>query len=235
MIKRPAIKDVSRWTRVGKGRELQFYATNEEVASWMQSVLPLDYAPYYLVGAERVKEGSVYQDRVFKCEIPEFLQVLSSSTTRLYNFWIWSQALTPDLPLSRRERIDAVFSNNGLVLLQHGLMTEDYRDPSRHRRCHASRIAITDRVFNIETQETRTYEDYLHIYKKLHNAIRKDLVYISIVHDKHGHESKTRYKMWTERAAHKYQAGFPYWDSPGQLTPKPDESQRSAMHNKKRR
>jgi hypothetical protein len=44
--------------RVGRGRELQFFATDSEVRGRLLSALPPEYGSYTLVGFDSVKEGS---------------------------------------------------------------------------------------------------------------------------------------------------------------------------------
>lgn len=220
MTVQPLIEDLDQWARAGRGREFQFYATGEEVQHWMQEALPAECEPYFLVGADRVEENGVYIDEPFKCEIENLLECIGPSVNPRHSFWIWSLKLTPNLPLQRGIWIDKLCSYNGLILLQHGLMVEDRRDPARHVRRKASRIAITDKVRNLESGAVHVHYGYLSVFEQLRRIAKKSLVYTSIIRDQEGKERESRSPMWTEGAVNGYLAGHPFWDSPGQLVSK---------------
>ena len=40
------IENVNEWDRVGRGHELPFYATDQEIQTWLLDILPLEHRPY---------------------------------------------------------------------------------------------------------------------------------------------------------------------------------------------
>src|SRR5215217_8032924 len=117
------ITDVDRWDRGNFGRRFQFIATDEEVQHWLLHCLPSKYAPYRMVGYDRVPgDGSFYVDEPEQCELDALLPCMQERDPPRWAFFIWSQTLTPDLPLQRMDLrhtsgIDKVCIYNGLVLL----------------------------------------------------------------------------------------------------------------------
>jgi hypothetical protein len=218
MIKEPITEDLDNWNRIGRGRTLQFFATDDEVQHWLKTALPPEYAPYTLVGTDKVRvDRRRYIDQPFRCELVELVQCMHAIQTPRYNFWILSEVLTPGLLLEPRPGVDRILSFNGLILLQHGLMLKDYRDPIQSIKQDASSIGIVDRVVNLKTGEERFYEDYSKIYEQLHKTISKDLIYSSIVSFREGGEKETLLKRMTEGAVRNYQSGFPLMNRPGRL------------------
>ncbi len=47
------------WYRAGRGREMQFYATDEEIADWLVKTLPLQYAPYVILRQQWAFSGLI--------------------------------------------------------------------------------------------------------------------------------------------------------------------------------
>jgi hypothetical protein len=214
------IENLDRWERVGRGRTLQFFATDEEVQGWLVHALPPEYAPYHLVGVDIVKEDRLYVEQPFMCEISALLQCMQGLEEPRYDFWIWSEILTSTLPLQGGAWLTKFFSFNGLINLQHGSMIRDYSDPSRRICRAASSIGLVDRVRNLDTGEERHHEGYLRIYKALHKTIKKALVYSSIIRFPDGHEEEDTHLRMTEAAVHSCQAGFPFINAPGRLLTK---------------
>jgi hypothetical protein len=217
-MERPAIQDHDRWMRVGKGRELQFFATDEEVQAWLVHALPPQYAPYHLVGADKVKQDRFFTEAPFECEIFSLINCMRGTEDVRYNFWIRSEVLTPKLPLTQGFGLTKLFSYNGLVLLQHGLMLRNLYEFGQPLKRAASRIAVVDKVRNLETGEGRHHQGYLEVYKALHRTISQALIYSSIVQDANGLEREdTRLQRMTQAAVHAYQAGFPFTNAPGRV------------------
>src|SRR5216683_1076005 len=119
-----AIVDTHRWTRAGKGRELQFFASDAEVQDWLNRGLPARYAPYRLVGSDSVKEDADYIEQPFQCAVTDLVPCMRAGNGRRWRFWILSDHLSAGLVLERGGAVDMLCSYNGLVELQHGLKTE---------------------------------------------------------------------------------------------------------------
>jgi hypothetical protein len=214
----PIIYDVDQWCRVGRGKELQFFATDSEVQEWLLRCLPSANRPYSLVGEDLIPfDKRHYAPKPFRFELSEFPQCVYRSTgdTR-FNFWIHSDRLTPGLRLDQRASPGAICSLNGLLLLQHGSCLDGRRD--------ASRIAIVDRVQHAITGETRHYYDYLVVFKHLRKIIRRALIYSSMQTFADGHiEEDTSLQLMTDGAVRSHHAGFRFTNEPGRRI-RPDNS-----------
>lgn len=212
------INEPNRWTRAGRGKTLQFFAVDQEVQRWLLENLPSEYAPYDLITFDRIQDGQGYMDHAFSCGIEALSQCLNPPPQPRYNVWIRSQTLTPQIPVWRGFMLEQFFSYNGLVLLQHGLMVRDSRT-SPERMCReVSRIGIVDRIQHQVSGEIREHKEYLRIYKSLHKAIAKELVYSSIIWDVDGHEMEdTRTDLWTEGAVQSYRSGSAFIHRPGNV------------------
>jgi hypothetical protein len=211
------IKDVDQWQRAGRGRVLQFFATDAEVQEWLIGHLPNQYAPFYLVGSDLVPEGSVYVEQPFQCEVAALLECMSGPVRRRWKFRIWSEVLTPGLELRRGEPIDTICSYNGLVGLQHGLMTRDQKN--------SSSIGITHRVQNMYTGQLVQHDGYLQIFDALRRAIEKKLCYATIYRGLDGSESESRrVERWTEAAVREWESGVHFTAKPGRLLTKAKRS-----------
>jgi hypothetical protein len=213
------VTEIENWRRKGRGRTLQFFATDNEVQHWLNNELPVEYQPYKLVGADKVKTGRSYSEHPFVCDIEQFLDCLYEADTHRFNFWIWSQSLSPELSLESGTSLTGYLAFNGLVLVQHGSMIRPRvpRDPAISRYRAESAIGIVDTIQHRETGETLTHSAYLQIYIKLRKAIKQELVWTSIVEDSRGHKAETTLQMMTAGAVEAYAAGVPFINKPGRF------------------
>lgn len=215
-MKNQFIQDPTEWVRLGRGKNRQFFATDDEVQTWLLEGLPKQYAPYELIVVDRVKHATSYIDQAFAYQVEALSQCLHDASQPRYEVWIRSKCLTPEIPIWSGVQLDHVLSFNGLVLLQHGLMIRDRRTASAPLCRDVSRIAIVDKVQHRVTGEIREYKEYVNIYTSLDKVIRRALVYSSIVWDMQGNESEdTRLQLWTEGAVTSYHAGVRYVHRPG--------------------
>lgn len=213
------ITALAQWQRVGRGRSLQFFATDEEVQAWLNHALPEEFAPYVLVGVDKIKQSRFkYVDEPFQCDVSALSACMSGPVGRRSDFWICSKVLTPELLLRRGIWQQRLFSSNGLVDLAHGMMVKvrNPRDPAQPLEQYASAVGIVDKIQNLETGEVRQYEGYLRIYQALRKVIRKELVYSSVVRAADGTEAEdTSVALMTEGAVRAYAEGIPYINRPG--------------------
>jgi hypothetical protein len=189
------------WERAGRGRSLQFFATDEEVERLLSDVLPEEYEPFLLVGVDVCRQGDGYVRRPFEFKIRDFRLALESPQGRRWSFFLGSGRLTPQLRADELPADEAVFSLSGLVHLQHG---------RQHRGLWTeSSIGVVDRVRNIDTGEVREHERYLGIYKTLESASRKILKYPAIQKFADGHEEIVKTIGFSSGMAKLHAQGIP--------------------------
>lgn len=145
-------------------------------------------------------------------EVDQLVESLRQTDGSGYNYWLWSEELTPDLRLEQCERVNGICSHNGLVLVQHGLMRRGAKDRSR--------IAIIEGVVNLDTGEERRHDGYAKVYRTLRRVIDKHLVYSAVHRFRDGHEEEDdRVQRMTEGAVREYEAGVKYAVRPGRRLP----------------
>jgi hypothetical protein len=202
-----AVLDPEHWSRVG-GREFQFFATDEEIRDWLLTALPENFAPYHLVGADVVAEGGRYVREPFRCELEQLPSYIRRSPPLRDMFDIWSEVLTPGLELRRGQRIEAVYSLNGLVGVQQGMMRRERRD--------VSRITVVAKVQHLATGKIVEHPGYPEVFESLRRAIKKAVCYTTIWIYPDGRElADDRLAPWTEGAVREYEAGVLFVARPG--------------------
>lgn len=157
------------WERV-EGRELQFFALDEELDRWIAEGLPNEFWPYELLTCDMVKVGHrEYEERAAKCD---GLSVsLCRTGTDRFSFWIRSRRLSAELLRSAQQRRD--WSLNGLILVQHGFQHRGKRD--------ASRIVIIPKIRNTTTGEVVDHTQHLKVFRALSRRIKADLKHATII------------------------------------------------------
>ena len=63
------IYDIDNWSKVGRGIGMQFYAADDEIAAWLATAMPPEFAPYSLIGSDLKKKGSAYVEKYFAYSI----------------------------------------------------------------------------------------------------------------------------------------------------------------------
>jgi hypothetical protein len=217
------ISDVTSWARAGNGLELQFYATDSEVADWLQRFLPTEYAPYFLVGSDLVGSGRKnYAEVPFRFELADFPACAHPTDRERPNFWLLSERITSGLSTATGDRVADTYWCNGLIELQHGwrLKVKHLRPEISYQQ--SSRIAILNRIQNLKTGDIRTNETaYMDIFRLLRRAIKRELVYCTVLNFPDGHkEEDCRTALMTEKAAQAYREGFPFLCAPGRAVTK---------------
>jgi len=191
------VGDIHDWVRVGRGRGLEFYVDDEEMAGILtESLLPA-YGPYVLAGSLMIEEGKgKYVEEPFIRDIGEFLQLRREG---VWEFFICSTAVTKDLNIRRGDRVSARLSLSGLVNLQQGAL-------HKGRWCESS-IGVVDRVVNRETGETVTHREYLQILNALKRSLKKLLCYPTVQTYKDGTRVRSRTVLMSRGLADKYCRG----------------------------
>lgn len=209
------------WTRVGRGSELQFFATDDEVTDILTQALPPAFAPYRVIGRVATKppdHGSV-EWRIFECDLPEAVE----SVRRLDAGPVWlAAAVTPSGGPTRDD--EEARSLTGLVLIDPGLVRRGAKE--------AARIAFVRRVRNLLSGTTEENEDYAHIWAALRAAIKSRLRWTTIhtFPDGIAREDATL-KLMTDGAAEAARVTPAEWSvQPGRPLPEPSRLPRGRGH-----
>jgi hypothetical protein len=156
-------EDLNGWYRAG-GREMQFYATDEEIAEWLVATLPVQYAPYVILREEWAHPRMVVH--------PYALDDVAASFTadRSARHWIQSKVLSPELGPREVRRPDDLgkLSFRGLVAIR---VMDEFGG-----RMEPASMTMIDRIRHEATGEERRQPEYLRIFERLRRSMRKRLV-----------------------------------------------------------
>lgn len=189
------------WERAGRGREIQFFATDEDVAGWL-ACLPEEFEPYVVV-ASAGRELVGGRQQVFSLE--EFTDALRRRSRLMsYEFALGSARLTVGLESHARSHPLEWLYLSGLLLLQHGLLREGGAQD-------ASRVAMIDRVRSRRSGETRSHSEYRRLFRTLEAAIEADLRFRVVRLLADGGREEHDYQRWTARAADAYARGVQFY------------------------
>ena len=203
---------VKEWRRLGRGRGLDFYATDDEVQRWLIEGLPAHSAPYTLVTIKTTGYRETYLEQGVEFGIEELKKAMYELDKVRWQYWIRSKMITPELELSPNRRLTWVLSFSGLVELQHGLYNKNRWVEGRD----ASSIGIVDRVINDATGAMIEHKGYLKIFNALRKRVKKDLCYSSFWKYKDGSElEEFKLRLMTEGAVRAYEEGMKFVNRPG--------------------
>jgi hypothetical protein len=202
--------DPARWKRAGSGRELQFFATDEEVQSCLESGLPPELGPWTVAAVDIVRSGRSFGRELFFCAPAEFSAAIAPPDRDRSSFWIVSERLSPMLLDVPADSFEDSANICGVPVLQHGVKFDGRHD--------ASRLAIVDRVQHVDTGEARTHASYLRVFQSLCEALRALLVYSTVYTFPDGHAEKDdRNTLMSSGVAEGVRAGALYTRNPGHL------------------
>lgn len=203
---------VNKWRRLGRGRVLQFFATDDEVQQWLLEGLSKKWAPYTLVVVDFTGYGESHMEKGVEFGIEELKRAMYELYEVKWQFWIRSMVITPELDLSPHRRLTRMFSCIGLVELQHG----SYNKNRWVEGQNASSIGIVDKVINDATDKVIEHKDYLKVFNALKKRIKKDLCYSSFWKYKDGSEYEDfKSRLMTEGAIKAYENGMKFVNRPG--------------------
>jgi len=145
-----AENDLLSWIRVG-GSELQFFATDDEVAEFLIHGVPQEYAPYQLYTFSRVEVArKKFLDYTEAFPPDEFLsKVNARRDQRLDMFFIRSQILTPTFQVERERtaNTEGLLSLNGFISLQNGFV---HGSGFFQGKQSESRVSVIKGVHNVD-------------------------------------------------------------------------------------
>ncbi len=203
---RSLVVDTKSWLRRG-GHRFDFFATDEDVQSWLNSGLLEGYEPYSLCGASRRLEGGIVEQDTFMIRPGDFWMHRKSNPSN-WEYWIFSEKLTPVGGIrDQLKAIDRVASVNGLVLLQHGSYNRDKLD--------CSSLCVVDKLVHSGTLEEMEFEEYLKIFTRLKRVIKKDLKYSTRHVYPNGAVVEDERLLMTEKAAAAIEDGVRYINDVG--------------------
>ena len=188
----------AEWSRAGRGRELQFFATDVEVQHWLGH-LPEQYAPYTVWGSRLVKRERQYERALFCCPLDEWARAVAGVSEEGPSppdqFFLHAAAVMPGLPTddAAAQHANEWASLNGLVLVQHG--------STRAGRKSASRVAVTDKIKNRMSGKVVSLGDRTVVFDALRTMVERELRFTSIQVFKDGHEEEDDSQLMTAEAA----------------------------------
>lgn len=194
----PQIYDPAEWSRVGRGRELQFFATDAEVLKWFD-MLPEEYAPYTIWGSRLLQRNGEHERVLFSYPLEKWRDALGCGrpvgSPAPKQFFLHAAELMPPLPADEEaaSRANEWASLNGLVLVQHGA--------TRAGRQLASRISVTDKIKNRSSGEVVSLKSRTVIFDALRTMIELDLRFTSMQVFGDGHEEEDGLQLMTTEAA----------------------------------
>lgn len=160
----PIILETHQWLREGRGKTFQCFATAEELVEILSMALPVQFAPYSLLGTCLVKEGKTYQHDYLSGSISDFPLLRARG---IQQFFIRSQVLSGELLITHGSNLDHLCVANGLINLQQGSLAKSLPNETH--------IGLVDKVRNTLTGELRQHADYLKIFNAIKQAVQKQL------------------------------------------------------------
>ncbi|MCB1326637.1 MAG: hypothetical protein H7A21_04250 [Spirochaetales bacterium] len=186
------IRNESEWERAGRGKELQFFATDAEITGWLNA-LPPTQGPYALLVEELVKlRPGKFESRAEVIPLNEVQREIETGAR--FPYWIVPTDLVPvDDLLEYREPAVAA-SLSGCVMVYHrskGVIKQN-----------ASRIALVDKLRHLQSGALVTNEAGLAIFKTLQRMIKPQLKYSTVRTLRNGKtEEDRKHILMTEAAA----------------------------------
>jgi hypothetical protein len=191
-------EEFAGWHRVG-GRQLQFYATNDEIAEWLSETLPPSLGPYTVLGQEW--EQGRWQ--AFEHPLDDVLEAFALHAA---GHWVRSSVLSPALSAADLRQPEDIkrLSYRGLIQVHVG------REGADGRLSEAS-IGIVDRIRHETTGRERRRPGYLRIFERLRRSMRKRLVVETVYTFPDG--TVTEHWPMTARAAEAHARGDVQFDA----------------------
>jgi hypothetical protein len=169
-IREPPFLSGSEWDRAGRGRRTEFFATDEEILDWLAPELSSN--GLRVVGYELERQP----DRKY-VEIPYATDALPIGTanepSRRWKFYLQPVHTAPDIHDLLGTSVDATLSVNGLIQIQHGLVTQA---GVRER----SSVGLVDRVRNLATGEVIVHDASLKLYRRLVRSLKPRLTHSAV-------------------------------------------------------
>ena len=201
--------NLDEWQNCGKGKSIQFFATDEEIMAILERCLPSRYSPYTLIAMRFIKEHDGYVYHPLIDTISSF-QEYHKEYIKL--FYIWSTSINStftarDITLINDNIIRDIFTINGLIQIWASEFTS-------LGGWMPTIISMSERFRNIQTGECCYNEGYVDIFNQIRKGIIKSMCYITLWGDE-GNEREDKRILMSEAVAEEYHAGEKFWARPG--------------------
>lgn len=163
-MKRPTLLDVNEWDRCSRGRGFEFIASDRAVAEVFADPRLNEFRPITLFTSTAIKNGRRYDWKTERFSDQEFL---ARRKVGDWKFFLSTPIAHPDFTLASSSNLDSVFSINGLVCLQHGLMVNGRR--------YRSSLSLVDKVASNRTNEVLLHEEAFRFWKVLKSALQRSI------------------------------------------------------------
>jgi hypothetical protein len=181
----------------GRGRVLQFYATDEELRSAILASAPPEFGPYSLAGSRLVENGgdAAYVEDPFEGRLQDLPQLLSAEIRA----WLRSHCLTPEPKFRRGDPVEDVCAMNGLIGLQHDHLSPGKRGPTR--------MFLNHRVQHCDTGEVIYHEGYDRVFASIKRRVKRLLVWTAVLTFPSGESFESKTAVMSDAMAQLHLAG----------------------------
>jgi len=159
--------DPENWQRSGRGRSVEFFATNEDLL-WLLSTGLGDYGKYRIVGFDLVRNNGKYRKRPFDAPLADLQEVILSSGQRC-QFWTYSPELCPGFDPHTVQDVVRVCSLSGFLLVEHGSRDEQ-------RRLRPSAVGLVNEIRRVSDGKKIRQDDYEAEFRELQKVVRSSAV-----------------------------------------------------------
>ena len=178
------------WSKIGRGRIFDFYATDEEMVQFLRKSLEREESSFSLIWVDLPFYGNV-QKRIGRESPIEDLVKLKEIGVR--QFFLNSSGSANFLEVDVSAADTSNWSLSGLPIIYQGLGS---RGP-----LNFSSIGIVERIGKIGSDEELHHEEYARIFRKIKSHIKKHLKYRLISKDQDGDFVESKSKLITEGVA----------------------------------
>lgn len=163
----PWLFDPWNWKPAGRGRDFQFFATDEDIVELFAEALPEEYGPYSLLVPYVEPHSNAYREVVSRYSMLEFIHQREEGQEL---FQIQSHAITGNVDFSGAQKLRALIGVNGLLYLHHG-------NRSNKLGWLPSHLGIVHRIVQQFTGERHEHCEYDRIFGCLKRAAQERLKY----------------------------------------------------------
>lgn len=199
-----------KWSRDGRGKEIQFYATNEEIISFFSLFSQENEGgAFFFEGADLVRDDETgrFFEQPFSVSLIDAFDKDSNNFFRHRNLWLRSEQLTESIVSIFEREIGHICSLSGLVLFQPSFGTKKGNSPCR--------LSIVCKVRNNETLVVHRHSDYIKIFRGLQAIVENALCYESMHRFPDGHEETNgKILRMTQGVAQLHKEGVTFLDRP---------------------